>query len=93
MERSSQEHVKSHKDYDKYKHNIVQTKRPLPVDRIVGKKLISKWDEDISMKITKELNAPNYVALNCYATSSVNQKFDQEIRKRYKNISQMINMP
>ena len=51
MDRSSQEHVKNHQDYDKYKHQLQIVKKPLVADRIVGKKLISKWDEDIKHKI------------------------------------------
>ena len=32
------------------------------------------------------------MGVNCHATSTVNEKFDRRIRKKYKNISQVINL-
>ena len=56
------------------------------------KRFLSMWDRKLIKQRSLAKVKRNFIAENAMQVSSVDEKFDREVRKRFVNISQMVSL-
>lgn len=93
---------KQYKDYNRYKFTSSSQADPRIKFRKIlsdqlkkgkSRKLMSMWDNKIVKERKHIEDNVNFVAKNCYQTSTLNQKFDHINQMKYPVISHIINQP